>query len=46
MKNVIRNIAIQISGGSVQEEKLHGIAACQTEDVLSENFHSMYSPRG
>ena len=26
----------------MQEEKLHGIAACQTEDVLSQNLHSMY----
>ncbi len=29
----------EVSGGSVAEDKLHGIAACQAEDVLSQNWH-------
>ena len=29
----------EIAGGNVPLEELHGIAACQTDDVLSRNWH-------
>ena len=30
----------QVSGGSVEVEQLHGIQACQTDDVLKRNWLS------
>jgi len=31
---------LQLAGGGVDVEQLHGIAACQTDDVVSHNWHS------